>query len=1395
MGEQDVSVVENLSNATPEEPKAGPFGGGLFSRLIQGAAAVVATTAERRPNMQEETPAPTPAPQAAEQAAEPAKSKKAAELAKSKKTPQAAGPPPPEPVVGPPPAPETRQRQESAPIDYAALPLHSAADLAKHGNRKSLWLVINNLVYDVTDWQKLHPGGAAALLQYAGRDATEAAAAAHGGSQKAASKMQEFVIGIFDHTTKGDLESQDDGLVSVVRGTAKKVIEPMFSPRAGRPDRPDVSLRPQDPPLPPVPGRSTVGPGAAKAATNEGVRTPAAASVPPPLAETVGAPDAERNLDEGEEGEEMAAGAFDLGTDIETHVFEELRLEQESIGEARRAWEAFCASQGSKEAAGEAIYNALFEGAPSLQALFTTPRAVQAIRFVSVLQSFISVLDDPKKLKAEVESLAFAHLNIEVTIPRIAVFRDAILELLEIEIGEAFNERAKAGWYALLNYIGGAIVYIKMYFQERLGILASSWKKANEPDSGNADRKAEDRQALEEKEETSDKDDDDDDVEQGNAIDKGKQRWWNKKMAKNAGGGGNDNSNTGGDASSGAEFAQSVTVVRTFEAMFEFNAAVMGYQTQGNGVWMREVAGSFDAIVTNISSTSRLQEECDMLVLKIGSRTKGEVNLGNFKSCMLATLRSLLPKDWDSNHEVAWNWLWDNVERLLRMSMGKPPHWLREVKAMMETLDDDTKYKIRKTFYQKFFVAAPLGQEFFKQSDTRLHFIADRIMVMVQEMYEEPHRMVDDLSSVGLRHVGYGIPTELFNPFVNCIVEVMGEFTNNPMGIEGYRWSLSLIAKIMVRTICEGSTIVMKAINANSLPMLKRALACAPRASRTSWLLKVEAGTQSISPLMWAIESGRLEAAEAIIQDLLVIRADRERYYYGVEDIFTRHPDVIKRLLSDAPMLLPVLLQGLVWRSRIAQDGMRRVNYYVKHLLVNQEDDSVSETLSWLVGAKNPRTMAHEVIVLVSDTMWNGLICRQFIYSKIWFMISLLVFMLSQAILPKSDNADELPVRIVIFLFRIVIYAVTMTRLMSTHAKFSIRAYKEGDTMTFLRCFRIPSYLKDPRDSGGFILMLFLICMCVTEPMFWCLPQAAEEFPSTTCDNAEGILWVYSVFNTGALFLHWVLLVDLSVFSTGLSAFVLVIGQVLSEMTRFLATFLWLLLTFGSAISVLEHPYFEMRDIPNSVICLFSITVRLFEDDFRDMLETPTLLMAVFVFVTASAVVLLNLLIAQINCSYVFIYQDMVGFARLNRADVICETLEKAHDSIWTNFVKTMGLDKPLEFNEGDVGLAGGIQVLEQAGLHAVTEDAILRFGGSCALDIPWPEEAANEEDDHYNRISKLLKKVLRKVGKAKSHGKQQQSGGSGAGDSSSVLDTSMVSNSDGNHNSDLDLSMASVPE
>merc|ERR1719499_2645694 len=291
---------------------------------------------------------------------------------------------------------------------------------------------------------------------------------------------------------------------------------------------------------------------------------------------------------------------------------------------------------------------------------------------------------------------------------------------------------------------------------------------------------------------------------------------------------------------------------------------------------------------------------------------------------------------------------------MIKSLMGKPAQQEKALEKLWKSLDENSQALVRREVYSKFFALAPAGQDFFKQSTTRLHFIADRIVEMTQELYKDPKKMVEDISALGLRHVGYQIPTELFGPFVTGCVQVVRILTDDDLAEEAFRWSLSLISRILVRVINEGSTIVMKAINLNSGKQLKKAVGCAPRGKRALWMLNIQVGTQSISPLMWAIETGSLEAAKAIIMDLLTIRADRERYYYGMDTMFERHPDVIRVLCADARGLLPTLLDGLIWRSRVTENGSRRVNYYLKHLVV-EESGNFSETTEWITETGDPK--------------------------------------------------------------------------------------------------------------------------------------------------------------------------------------------------------------------------------------------------------------------------------------------------------------------------------------------------------------------------------------------------------------------------------------------------------
>jgi len=1136
------------------------------------------------------------------------------------------------------------------------------------------------------------------------------------------------------------------------------------------------------------------------------------------------------------------SSAFDA-TEITDQVFEELELESAVVEEVQSAWTTFLRSAESREAAGEVIYSAIFDAAPSLQGLFKTPRAVMAMRFMNGLNQIVVNLGDPKALKVVVETLGFQHLELEVTIPRVVIFRDAIIDMLAVEVGAQFSMRAQYGWRCMLNYVGGAYIFVRLRYTDRLRILATSWATANrkaaegQDAEGGGDASASEAAAAEEQAEEKASElptakipeatpngngyaefEEDEEPIKANGFNgngnRGRRKsraaanpvdWlWDQMMTGGRRNGRRADSSSSSSSSANPSAAASdvklkeaeaevptaessngssmrrTNVPTTYNDMFMFNAAVMGFQRSS---WMTEVLDSFDAIVTNVSNSYRLQEECDFLSLRIAKYKGTTINLNEYKAVMLASLRSLVPKDWDSAHEVAWSWLWENVERMIKSQMGKPAAQERALGKLWSSLDEQQQEWVRVEVYKNFFKLAPAGQDYFKQSTTRLHFIADRVTSMTLEVYKEPKKMVEDISALGLRHVGYGIPTELFGPFVTGCCEVVKNLTEDELAREAFRWSLSLISRILTRVINEGSTIVMKAINMNSGSQLRKAVACAPRGKRALWMIKIQVGTQSISPLLWAIETGSLDAAKAIIVDLLTIRADRDRYYYGMDTLFDRHPDIVQRLCKDAPGLLPVLLDGLVWRSRLSEGGQRRVNYYVKHLLVDAEGH-FSQTIQWLTETLDPKIVCHPVIVLVTDSVWTRCAYRTFLFGKTWFLFTLAVFVFAQSVLNHLNEGDEaFGERLAIFCCRCFIYVFSMGQWIYYHVKHTYIDIKDGRTMTVCRVW-LPLYLKNWQDTASAILTGLLILMFSIEPVLFCMQHGAQDGDEGTqyftedCEAADGVRFLYSVCSMCTMILYYVLLVDFSVFSTRISAFVLVMGRVLGEVVLFMVGMAFLVLTFSSAISALQQKNEDFAGIWQGALTMLEMVLGMYSH-YEMLHEDPALLAAVMVYNIVSAVFLINLLIAQLNASFSSTYLDMLGYARLNRCKIIIEAMTSVPRSRWTKYIEELRLDERCEFGEGDIGLAGGVQVFEPASWHPTTVDMIKRFGGSTSELMQWPDDdqAGHDEEDKFERVEKLVHKAMKRITGGGSH----KDGPGQSGDGSSGHDLSSNSQDEAN--------------
>merc|ERR1712157_570071 len=98
-------------------------------------------------------------------------------------------------------------------------------------------------------------------------------------------------------------------------------------------------------------------------------------------------------------------------------------------------------------------------------------------------------------------------------------------------------------------------------------------------------------------------------------------------------------------------------------------------------------------------------------------------------------------------------------------------------------------------------------------------------------------------------------------------------------------------------------------------------------------------------------------------------------------------------------------------------------------------------------------------------------------------------------------------------------------------------------------------------------------------------------------------------------------------------------------------------------------------------------------------------------------------------------------------------------------FIASLHLEDPCEFGEGDIGLVGGIQILELASLNVTTVDMIRRFGGSTSPAAQWPEEenAGDDEDDRFERMERLIEKAMKRL---TSSGAKKKGGGPGGSSS-----------------------------
>jgi len=932
-------------------------------------------------------------------------------------------------------------------------------------------------------------------------------------------------------------------------------------------------------------------------------------------------------------------------------------------------------------------------------------------------------------VQKKLEYIALRHMNADITTADVEVFKGILLEVCASKLGGLMTPEFQFGLGQIIVAVGTSLAKTHEHYAQRLKLLTGCWKEVNVTEDDEADGNAEEQHEHAEGHAEGHEDAQQDQSDAAlNNMEKGENDahgQWRK----------DDNMN----------------IPKTFAAMARFNAAVMG---TGDRMWFADLLYSMESLVPHIGNIDRVQEDCDVLTLTLAKYEK--VNLKEFRSVMFASLRSLLPSSWSLEHENAWSWFWSIVEKQVEEKRAIASHHNQCLKSFLARMDEEATNTFKLKVFDTFFANCEESQLYLRAANKRLMYIMGRILTIMGDIYSKTHQAVIALSGLGLLHAGHGVPEDLVRPFVAAFMLCIKEACPDESLYDGLWWTLDLIGRIFIRTLAEGSTPVIIAINKNTSKELKAAVANAPRGEREVILLKVQVGNESMSPLIWAIEKGALESAGAILKDLLTMRADRGRYYYGMEAIWVRHPDIITLLCTKAPSLLATLLDGLIWRSKNVKEGLRRVNYYISSMLVSDEG-LLTNSLLDLIKHGDPEVVCHPSAIFQADLLWVRLCCLPWALTKLWFCVTLVVFCLAEqyGIVTADVHSDE---RFTVIACRAFLYLFSLGQLFAKHAVQTYRAARRKQMRRLTWCVHVPAYLLQTRQEMiEAILILLLLCMLCCEPVLHCL-SVSSDWLTDCCEYGEWYCALMHSYNRLAAFpmlLYFVLASELVHLNVQLSVFSVICASLVWEFFLYVAVLIFFTAAFASAVACLPQSLgtnsIQLRDFFGWPLAFESMLSMAFNsyggNNYEEIsvADEPLLKWFVMAFAACWHVYLMNLMVAQLCQRYNDIFHDARGNARLTRGINIYETsMPLISKNRWARFVESLRLGEACELDEGDNGPRGAVPTVENPYDYlqypAVELDRVQRYGGLANPELPWPSLDEAVDDSAVGRLTRMTK-------------------------------------------------------
>jgi len=1035
-----------------------------------------------------------------------------------------------------------------------------------------------------------------------------------------------------------------------------------------------------------------------------------------------------------------------------------------NLGLVRECWDSICESYTSNDL-GEMVYDQLFKMAPNLTTLFTKPRSYMAVKMGDMLSMLVSFADSSDSMKQQISWLGLRHVKYKIRPHHIPLMGPVFLAVVSEAAGVHWSQETEKAWTVLFNMVcvnmADAIQEGEEYAEAlekaieilseqvdassmvatiraelttncpsifddeassgskgvrlkrsgRLMSLSSSNPTGESSKSGSERRGSMPDLSLQ-------------DVSHLLHASAAKKKEPERKPSTT--GISRPNANT-------FEGMAEETTVNIIESVYEF------FLETGKNVWDPEKQMEIVAI-------------CAPRLFSWGMREK------HLKDVWLAIERAISKTAeslFDERMISSLRWFWKGISEALQEEFNALENGYNDtVLSSWELVKQRTEVQeLGEKFWKYLNCMSPEQTNLFRRSLSMWGHLLHHIVNMLLISITDPEEYYDLMFELTIRHIRYGVRSEYLNPFGSALFATFEEILSD-LWEEKTTKAWKLVWKRatcnMSRGLNMGGNAITQALVEGNVEALQNAISSAPRSKRAEWLCQIDINGAIISPLIWAMHDGKTAIVDFILCDLLTIRADIHGYYYGREELFKYHDDLIGEVLRESPDSMPILLDGLLWHSKEKLPGRQvRVNYYIRDVYGEpQKDiDSWVTPLGRFIVLGDNQIFLHPVVKRTLQLKWEKFGLALFCLKEIWYLGMLITFMIGHVQDPSGCIGRLQKDRIALSIMAAITLALQMKMVMTHVLKRLCLTYQIG-----------PFEVQVPRCLTS-IWTLVRITSCVL--LIYVMSrngcnQCLNDPTSPSCTNSStravyyddpeeriGLLQQFSLLaakakgDTGTAtttsstsskdrsamafvgVLLWIQMFQACILSTPLAAFTYTIGIMFLDISHSLFMIFILISGFGSALTMIGEPPFD-QGWDTTLAVLLQEVLGVSQQYYPEIGSFTRFLLIVYV--SAVTVGMLNILIAQLTITYDKLSSEKEGYAMKHRATVCLDIEGFLPYFIRKRIFDDVGFDQPLPFSSNDSGPAGGVQMFERDDMPNYVPDRILRFTGDASPEDPWPE-------------------------------------------------------------------------